>query len=257
MNHDVNASLPLEAASEQLSAADLLAERYGFVCRPRRDEAHSLWLDAQGLALLSHGPQAPGPLRVDFVAGAAAHRRKFGGGRGQAVAKAIGLKGTQTCRVLDATAGLGGDAFVLASLGCEVQMFERVAVVAALLEDGLLRAAEDPEVGDIVARMQLQYGDALQLLREQPDAAFDVVFLDPMFPEKRGTARARKGMQVFQQLLSGDPDADGLLLEACRVARRRVVVKRPKGAPWLADRAPSGAIGGDSTRFDLYPALPA
>jgi hypothetical protein len=55
-----------------------------------------------------------------------AHRRKFGGGRGEAVAKAVGIKGDYLPDVVDATAGLGRDAFVLASVGCRVRMLERI-----------------------------------------------------------------------------------------------------------------------------------
>ena len=96
---------------------------------------------------------------MDFVEGAVAHRRKFGGGRGQSIAKAVGLKSGAMPTVVDATAGLGRDAFVLASLGCKVTLIERSPVVAALLQDGLARAAQDPEIGPWVSeRMHLLQG---------------------------------------------------------------------------------------------------
>ncbi|XPE51521.1 class I SAM-dependent methyltransferase [Shigella flexneri] len=66
-----------------------------------------------------------GGIFVYFVGGAMAHRRKFGGGRGEAVAKAVGIKSDHSPDVVDATAGLGRDAFVLASVGCRVRMLER------------------------------------------------------------------------------------------------------------------------------------
>ncbi|TBL57379.1 16S rRNA (guanine(1516)-N(2))-methyltransferase, partial [Klebsiella oxytoca] len=88
-----------------------------------------------------------GGIYVDFVAGTMAHRRKFGGGRGEAVAKAVGIKKDYLPDVVDATAGLGRDAFVLASIGCNVRMVERHPVVAALLEDGLKRAYLDADIG--------------------------------------------------------------------------------------------------------------
>ena len=81
-----------------------------------------------------------GDVFVDFVAGAMAHRRKFGGGRGEAIAKAVGIKGTELPSVIDATAGLGRDAFVLASIGCQVRLVERHPVVYLLLQDGLICA---------------------------------------------------------------------------------------------------------------------
>ncbi|WP_457998882.1 class I SAM-dependent methyltransferase, partial [Klebsiella michiganensis] len=85
-----------------------------------------------------------------------AHRRKFGGGRGEAVAKAVGIKGDYLPDVVDATAGLGRDAFVLASVGCRVRMLERNPVVAALLDDGLARGYADAEIGGwLQERLQL------------------------------------------------------------------------------------------------------
>ena len=95
-----------------------------------------------------------GDVFVDFVAGAMAHRRKFGGGRGEAVAKAVGIKGTELPSVIDATAGLGRDAFVLASIGCQVRLVERHPVVYLLLQDGLNRAYQDAEIGEM---MQQKY----------------------------------------------------------------------------------------------------
>ena len=69
--------------------------------------------------------QVSGELRVDFVSGAVAHRLRFGGGRGQALAKAMGLRAGKTPMIVDATAGLGRDSFLLASLGAQVVMIER------------------------------------------------------------------------------------------------------------------------------------
>lgn len=85
-----------------------------------------------------------GAIAVDFVEGTMAHRRKFGGGRGEAVAKAVGIKGGYLPTVIDATAGLGRDAFVLAAIGCKVLLVERNPIVAALLEDGVNRAYLSP-----------------------------------------------------------------------------------------------------------------
>ncbi|WP_273431484.1 class I SAM-dependent methyltransferase [Chitinibacter tainanensis] len=205
------------------------------------------------------------PVWVDLVGGAAAHRRQFGGGRGQPVAKAVGIKGDYLPRVLDATAGLGRDAFVLASLGCQLTLIERTPVAYLLLKDGLRRAAADTQVADIAQRMQLHFGDARSWLTELaagsgPLAAqsFDVVYLDPMFPEPGKRAKSKKDMAAFQTLIGGDPDADALLAPARQIARKRVTVKRPRLAPVLAGVKPDFCLEGDSTRFDGYlPTRPA
>lgn len=133
-----------------------------------------------------------GPVFVDFVEGAVAHRRKFGGGRGQSIAKAVGLKAGANPTVVDATAGLGRDAFVLASLGCQVTMLERHPVVAALLADGLQRAQQDSEIGGWMReRMSLRSGPALENL-QQLGFTPDVVYLDPMFPHRQKSALVKK-----------------------------------------------------------------
>lgn len=123
-----------------------------------------LQLTQNGLQLQELNSKA-GPVRVDFVGGAAAHRRQFGGGSGQMIAKAVGVQGAVRPYVLDATAGLGRDAFVLACLGCQVELIERNPVVAALLHDGLERARADIDVAAIVAQITLRQGNAIELMQ--------------------------------------------------------------------------------------------
>ncbi|WP_161632449.1 class I SAM-dependent methyltransferase [Tolumonas lignilytica] len=208
--------------------------------------------DAQHLELRKLDEPKLGPVLVDFVAGAVAHRRKFGGGRGQSIAKAVGLKSGANPTVVDATAGLGRDAFVLASLGCQVTMLERHPVVAALLADGLQRAQRDDEIGPWVReRMSLRAGSALDNL-QQLGFTPDVVYLDPMFPHRQKSALVKKEMRVFQSLVGADQDADALLPVALAVAGKRVVVKRPDYAGYLNDMTPSMSIETKSNRFDVY-----
>lgn len=248
--------LAVTAASPALAAAAAaLAARYGLPFEAAATaHAFALVLDDDGLALVAAGPDAPGPIRADWTGGASAHRRRFGGGRGQPLARAVGLKHGACPTVVDATAGLGRDAFVLAGLGCEVRLVERSAAIAALLEDGLRRAAADAGIGDWVrARMRLVHADAARWLAALPATeAPDVVYLDPMYPHRRGSALVKKEMRQFRALLGDDPDADALLAPALACARRRVVVKRPRQAEPLAGRAPSFEIASPNTRYDVY-----
>ncbi|MCB1736404.1 MAG: class I SAM-dependent methyltransferase [Gammaproteobacteria bacterium] len=214
------------------------------------DSPFQLVLTDQRLELRQFGEDAPGPIFVDLVEGKAAHRRRFGGGRGQPLARAVGLKSGASPSVIDATAGLARDAFVLASLGCEVTLIERQPAIAALLADGLQRAALDAEVAPIVARMTLQFGPAEECLRALPQA--DVVYLDPMYPTRDKTALVKKEMRAFHRLVGPDTDAGELLRVAREVARKRVVVKRPKGAEFLAGARPGASIESKNTRYDLY-----
>ncbi len=196
------------------------------------------------------GKRAPGPVFVDFVHGRLAHRRQFGGGRGQPLARALGLKGGKTPSVIDATAGLGRDAFVVASLGCSVTLIERSQVIAALLEDGLQRAMADEETVKIALRMRLLQGDAAQLIKEQPRS--DVIYLDPMYPESGKKAQVKKEMQIFRQLVGPDLDSEALLETALAYALKRVVVKRPAKAEPLDGPQPSAHVSSPNTRYDLY-----
>ncbi len=225
-----------------------------------RDFELLLLFDEQGLALQLTGKGAPGPVRAEFVTGKMGYRREHGGGAGQLVAKAVGLQKTKArLHVLDATAGLGQDAFVLAGLGCRVTLLERNPVIHALLADGLARAALNPDCAPIVANMELQPGSSIDWLRHAgPDAA-DVIYLDPMFPHRDKSALVKKEMQVFRQVVGDDDDSEQLLKAALASARFRVVVKRPRKAPAVAGPTPATRVEGKSSRYDLYPikALPA
>lgn len=197
------------------------------------------------------GPKAPGPVRASFVDGAVEHRRRFGGGKGQMIAKAVGLNKGVTPSVLDATAGLGRDAWVLASLGCEVQMLERSPVIAELLAFALAQAQQS-ELADIAARLSLHAIDAHAFLAQQQESCADVVYLDPMYPHRDKSAAVKKEMRVFQDLIGADSDAHTLLDLALGCARHRVVVKRPARGETLSMRQPDYQLPGKSCRYDIY-----
>ena len=233
-------------------------------------------VDDLGLSLQQLGKNAPGPVRCDFAGGAVKHRRLYGGGKGQGVAKAVGLnhKGFKP-KILDLTAGLGRDSFVLASLGASLLMLERHPIVFALLEDGLARAREhvldtvlgetDQEnLADILSRVSLVGQDAagyLQALngRSKPDAIWpdiiypDIIYIDPMFPTRDKSSKVKKEMQLFHQLVGTDDDSFELLSLALEKAKYRVVVKRPAHAPFLDEQKPGYSLKGKSTRYDIYP----
>lgn len=193
-----------------------------------------------------------GAISVNFVDGRMAHRRKFGGGRGEAIAKAVGIKADHLPTVIDATAGLGRDAFVLASVGCKVLLVERNPIVAALLEDGLARAYADTEIGAFMQeRMILATVHNISLLEPEKEYA-DVVYLDPMYPHKPKSALVKKEMRVFQHLVGADLDSDEFFLPAKALARKRVVVKRPDYAPFLAEQKPDFSQMTKNHRFDVY-----
>lgn len=242
----------IEALSPEFDvAASVLAAELGLPLDGDADFA--LQLGSEGLQLQELGPGAAGPVRVDFVEGALAHRRLQGGGAGQMIAKAVGIQPGVRPVILDATAGLGRDAFVLAQLGCTVTLIERQPLVAALLADGMRRGLADTEVATIIERMQLHRGNAIELMRAWPaDAAPQVIYLDPMFPHRDKSSLVKKEMRVFRPLVGADDDASELLQAALVLATHRVVVKRPRKAPCIAGTPPSYALEGKSSRFDIY-----
>jgi 16S rRNA (guanine1516-N2)-methyltransferase len=246
------ATVRIEALGSAFAeSAALWAERLQL--RLGGEAQFALQLGGDGLQFVELSPDAAGPIRADFASGAVAHRRQFGGGSGQMIAKAIGVRAGVRPTVVDATAGLGRDAFVLAQLGCTLTLIERHPLIAALLEDGLQRAENHGEVAAIVARMHLLRGNAIDLLRAWQGEAPQVIYLDPMFPPRDKSALVKKEMRLFRPLAGDDDDAPELLAVALALASHRVVVKRPRRAAAIAGEKPGYALEGKSSRFDIYP----
>ncbi len=190
-------------------------------------------------------------LVLDFVGGPVGHRSRFGGGRGQHLPRAAGFTNGSTPTVIDATAGLGRDAFLLASLGAQVTLLERSPEVYKLLEDGLAAArASEPHVAEIVARMTLLYGDAKFLLSR---LKADVVIVDPMHPPRKKSSLVKKEMRLLRQLVGADSDSLELMQAALAAARKRVVLKWPLHADALEGLPkPCHQIIGKTTRYDVF-----
>ena len=196
-------------------------------------------------------------IQVDFISGALAHRQKYGGGKGQSIAKAIGIKKYKLpLHVLDVTAGLAKDAFVLACLGCSVTMIERHPIIAELVKNALKQAENEPNFQSIQQQgFNLINTDAIDFLNKSTIKP-DVIYMDPMYPERKKSASVKKNMQMLQKLIghNDEKEKDEITLFnlAITSANKRVVVKRPKGAPSLTDKKPSMTIESKITRYDVY-----
>ena len=208
-------------------------------------EGLELRRDKRGLTLVGKGMELWGDfagllprIRPDRV-----HR--------ELLVRAAKVRGVEQPTVVDATAGLGDDSLLLAAAGFEVTLCERDPVIAALLRDTLARAARDERLSDIVARMQMIEGDSAELLRGLSQAP-DVVYLDPMFPERRRRAATNKKLQLFQELERPCDDEEGLMRAAFEAQPRKVVVKRPLKGPHLAGLKPSSSLAGKVVRYDIY-----
>jgi len=202
------------------------------------------------------------PIYADFRSPSFKYRLTRGGGRKQALARAIGLKHNAAPLVFDATAGLGRDGFVMAALGCQVIMCERSEVIHALLEDGLRRAAQDPEYKIICRRITLYCGPSQKVLSKICQTRRpDVIYLDPMFPHRQKSALVKKEMRALRAVVGDDQDSNELLQKVLQEATRqhdngrtqRVVCKRPAQAPILGGPPkPDFAITTKKHRFDVY-----
>jgi len=233
-----NLALAEELSLPVASKFDVMDRRFDFY----------LYYDEKGLSLHSNLDQALGAVRVNFD-NTALNRRSKDALSHQNLIKAVGLK--QNLSVLDAMTGLGSDAFLLARAGCRVTMLERNEIVFSLLRDGLFRGGRGlPETRAAVAEMMLLKGDFLEKNDELGN--FDVLYIDPMFPIKRNTARSKKPMYLLQQLLGETQEEKDLLSLALSKARDRVVVKRAKRSPNYNNRKPDINFKGASSRYDVY-----
>ncbi len=209
------------------------------------------------LSLCAHDDCDASRISIDFDSAKLLYRVLHGGGRRQALAKALGIGSAASLRLLDLTAGLGQDAFVAAALGCQVTMVERHPAIAALLDNALARArhtAQDRhgKTREAVDRMKLVHADAIEYFsRPSVQTAVDTVYLDPMYPAHSKSAKVKKGMALLQRVLAADPDnSRELLRHALQSGIKRIVLKRPKNAPVIG--SPVGQVRSKATRFDLY-----
>lgn len=191
-------------------------------------------------------------LFVDFVHGKNGFRLARNCTIKQAIARAVGIKSGFRPRVFDGTAGLGSDGFVLASLGCHMTMCERSPLIAALLKDGLSRAAKDSKTSEIVEKhIHLRQEDTKEHLQKTKET-YHTIYLDPMYPHRNHSALNKQTMRTIRLLVGDDQDSASLLPIALEKTANRVVVKRPRLAPLLSELQPSHVITMKNSRFDIY-----
>ena len=78
----------------------------------------------------------------------------------------------------------------------------------------------------------------------------DVVYIDPMYPEKVKSALVKKDMQLFHELVGKDNDVMQLFQRAKEITSLKVVMKNPKWTPPL-DIVSSNVVS-KGHRFDIY-----
>lgn len=190
------------------------------------------------------------PIFVDFLAAPLNYRLKHGGRKQELLAKAIGIKNKKNLTVIDATAGFGVDAFILASLGCKVIMLERSCIISALLADGLKRLKQHHLN---LSLKHTETADYLNNIIANDLPKPDVIYLDPMYPQRSKSALNKKNMRILHEIVGADNDASQLLNLALKCAKHKVVVKRPRLAEYLGWLKPNLQFAGNgSSRYDVY-----
>ncbi len=254
MTEQAHISVFAQAESDQL-----LAKRYATrLSLPLIDtlvgySRFILVIDGDCIKLFDTSHSPPMSITITFTTGKTAHRKQFGGGKKQPLGRALGLHKFPKPHVVDATAGLGSDAFVMACLGCRVTMIERSPILGALLENALHRASTVDDFKAVIQQMSLLTGDArTELTRLANDSPPEIVYLDPMFPKRRKSALVKKEMRILQALLDTPNDDEELLAAALATATERVVVKRPGNAPALTGTPPTMSISSPNIRYDVY-----
>lgn len=164
-----------------------------------------------------------------------------------------GRSHTGSLHVMDCTAGMGEDALILAAAGFEVSLYEKNPVIAALLQNALEQAENDPVLAPIIARMTFQEGDSLSVLhqiaageQERPD----VIYLDPMFQKRTKSALIKKKFQLLHKIEQPCANEEELLDAAMAAHPKKIVIKRPAKGPYLAGICPGYSIRGKAIRFD-------
>jgi 16S rRNA (guanine1516-N2)-methyltransferase len=202
---------------------------------PRLKIGQALWLDAEGLALISAGFAKPFRLTMNML-----------DARGQGKSLLVKACGVLPDRpsVFDPFLGFGLDALLLARLGCEVEGIERHPLVWLMFREFAI---------DLGMSVKHQCGDGLAVLSDE-NRSWDVVYLDPMFERRQKRALPNRGLQHLQDLQNSAPeetvDLENCLELAKARANMRVVLKRRPKSPITA--TPSHQIKGHSVRFDVY-----
>ncbi len=190
-------------------------------------------------------------LKCSFIEGPILHRLKYGKGRGQNLAKAVGMKFNKNRNIIDATAGLGYDSFILASLGAKVTLIERSQKIHELLQNGIDEGISfGGEIEKIINRMELLFGDSKNIL---PKLTPEVIMIDTMYKDRKKTALVKNNMRLVREIVGPDSDYIELLKVALNCAKNRVVLKQPRYAEPIKEiRKCSHQILGKTIRYDIF-----
>ncbi len=246
------------STAQRRDQAEQFAVQTGYPLFDRKQDSYRLQLCFTDDRIKLFDAALGTAIHVDFLRGALAHRQQYGGGKNQPLARALGLhkRGSQQTplNVLDATAGLARDAWVLATLGCKLTLVEQSPVLFAMIHDGIERALRDGDPEHQVRNFTHLVNSDSQLYLQHLDAGSrpDVIYIDPMYPERKKSALVKKYMQMLHKLIGPAQGSQALLYSARQRAKQRVVVKRPASAEPLAGIEADTQLASKKTRYDIY-----
>lgn len=228
----------------QKDIAEALAKKLMVPITEKPCEGLTILFDAKGVSLTGYGLTFQGDFEQMI------HRVSDGRLAHEMLVRAAKSTG-DNLRAVDATAGMGEDSFLLAAYGYEVTMYEQNPVVAALLKDAIKRAKKNSKIKDIVSRMTLVEGNSIELLASQVDKV-DLIYLDPMFPERQKSGLINKKMQLIQKMELPCDEEEALFAAAIGARPEKIIVKRPLKSPCLANKKPNHTLSGKAIRYDCY-----
>ncbi len=225
--------------------AESFARKTGAPIVDKPGEYLTIHFDSKGVSLSGFGLTYQGDFAETMM-----HRVTNGRLQHEMLVKAASSE-KEGRKAIDATAGMGEDAFLLAAQGYEVTLYEQNPVVAALLKDAIRRAKKNQILKDIAGRMKVVEADSVECMSKLLDPV-DVIYLDPMFPARQKSSLINKKLQLIQKLEPPCSEETDLFDAALKVCPSRIIVKRPLKSECLAGREPSYTLKGKAIRYDCY-----
>lgn len=229
----------------QRDMAESFARKTGAPIVDKPGEYLTIHFDSKGVSLSGFGLTYQGDFAETMM-----HRVTNGRLQHEMLVKAASSE-KEGRKAIDATAGMGEDAFLLAAQGYEVTLYEQNPVVAALLKDAIRRAKKNQILKDIAGRMKVVEADSVECMSKLLDPV-DVIYLDPMFPARQKSSLINKKLQLIQKLEPPCSEETDLFDAALKVGPSRIIVKRPLKSEYLAGREPSYTLKGKAIRYDCY-----
>jgi 16S rRNA (guanine1516-N2)-methyltransferase len=167
--------------------------------------------------------------------------------------KALGKVSSST-HVLDLTAGWLKDSWRIIVNDIKVTAIENQPLVYNFLKlsiENQIKNSLDESFKQKLRNLKLIYGESSKFISENTLEKFDIIYIDPMFPDKKKKALAGKELQLLQDIVGLRSVGEELVSLALKTTVSRVIVKRPLNAPKLVESV-TFQVEGKSARFDVY-----